>query len=88
MVKDTLNTFEVRSAFLGSSKDLMSFLREREEALSGALTLSSAEERASSLSEDTLILFCRLAVEFDEDFRITDRYEQSGGFTYPLIFAR
>ena len=29
VVKDTLNTFEVRSAFLGSSKDLMSFLRER-----------------------------------------------------------
>lgn len=81
VVKDTLNTFEVRSAFLGSSKDLMSFLREREEALSAA-------ERASSLSEDTLTLFCRLAVEFDEDFRITDHYEQSGGFTYPLIFAR
>ena len=40
------------------------------------------------VSEDTLTLFCRLAVEFDEDFRITDRYEQSGGFTYPLIFAR
>jgi len=65
----------VRSAFLGSSKDLMSFI--------GSYHFSEP----MSL-EDILTLFCRLAVEFDEDFRITDRYEQLGGFTYPLIFAR
>ena len=75
VVKDTLNTFEVRSAFLGGSQDLMTFLSN--------YTFS---EQLSE--EDRLTLFCRLAVEFDEDFRITDRYEESGGFTYPLIFAR
>ena len=86
VVKDTMNTFEVRSAFLGSSKDLMTFLMERGGSFSGALAQSSAEEILTE--EDRLTLFCRLAVEFDEDFRITDRYEESGGFTYPLIFAK
>jgi len=86
VVKDTLNTFEVRSAFLGSSKDLMTFLMERADSLSGASAQSSKEESLSE--EDRLTLFCRLAVEFDEDFRITDRYEESGSFTYPLIFAK
>ena len=75
VVKDTLNTFEVRNAFLGGSQDLMTFLSN--------YTFS---EQLSE--EDRLTLFCRLAVEFDEDFRITERYEESGGFTYPLIFAR
>ena len=89
VVKDTLNTFKLRSAFLGSSKDLMTFLTEMEGALSGASAFFLAEEREPSiLEEDRLTLFCRLAVEFDEDFRITDRYEESGGFTYPLIFAK
>jgi len=74
VVKDTLNTFELRNAFLGSSKDLMTFLQEREDAL------SSEEER--------LTLFCRLAVEFDEDFRITEDYREAGGFLYPLIYPR
>ena len=74
VVKDTLNTFEVRNAFLGSSKDLMTFLQEREDAL------SSEKER--------LTLFCRLAVEFDEDFRITEEYHEAGGFLYPLIYPR
>ena len=86
VVKDTLNTFEVRSAFLGSSKDLMTFLMERGGSFSGASAQSSKEESLSE--EDRLTLFCRLAVEFDEDFRITDRYEESGSFTYPLIFAK
>ena len=89
VVKDTLNTFKLRSAFLGSSKDLMTFLTEMEGSLSGASAFFLAEEREPSiLEEDRLTLFCRLAVEFDEDFRITDRYEESGGFTYPLIFAK
>ena len=74
VVKDTLNTFELRNAFLGSSKDLMTFLQEREDAL------SSEEER--------LTLFCRLAVEFDEDFRITEDYGEAGDFRYPLIYPR
>jgi hypothetical protein len=74
VVKDTLNTFELRNAFLGSSKDLMTFLQEREDAL------SSEEER--------LTLFCRLAVEFDEDFRITEDYREAGDFLYPLIYPR
>lgn len=86
VVKDTLNTFEVRNAFLGSSKDLMTFLMERADSLSGASAQSSKEESLSE--EDRLTLFCRLAVEFDEDFRITDRYEESGSITYPLIFAK
>lgn len=75
VVKDTLNTFEVRNAFLGSSQDLMTFLQER--------------DSSPSLSEeDRLTLFCRLAVEFDEDFRITGEYREAGGFLYPLIYPR
>ena len=75
VVKDTLNTFEVRSAFLGGSQDLMAFLSDY--TFSEPMT-----------EEDRLTLFCRLAVEFDEDFRITDRYGESGGFIYPLIYAK
>lgn len=74
VVKDTLNTFEVRNAFLGSSQDLMSFLQER--------------DSSPPLSEERLTLFCRLAVEFDEDFRITGEYREAGGFLYPLIYPR
>ena len=74
VVKDTLNTFEVRNAFLGSSQDLMTFLQER--------------DSSPSLSEERLTLFCRLAVEFDEDFRITGEYREAGGFLYPLIYPR
>ena len=75
VVKDTLNTFQVRSAFLGSSQDLMSFI--------GSYHFSEPMS-----PEDTLTLFCRLAVEFDEDFRITGDYREAGGFLYPLIYPR
>ena len=88
VVKDTLNTFEVRNAFLGSSKDLMTFLLERRDAFSGAKEKADAPEKASRLSEDVLTLFCRLAVEFDEDFRITEDYREAGDFRYPLIYPR
>ena len=88
VVKDTLNTFEVRNAFLGSSQDLMTFLLERWDAFSGASAFSLALEKASRLSEDVLTLFCRLAVEFDDDFRITGEYREAGGFLYPLIYPR
>lgn len=88
VVKDTLNTFEVRNAFLGSSQDLMTFLQEREDALSSVRDRADTPERAPSLSEERLTLFCRLAVEFDEDFRITQEYREAGGYSYPLIFAR
>lgn len=75
VVKDTLNTFEVRNAFLGSSQDLMSFL--------SGYTFSEPLSQ-----EDRLTLFCRLAVEFDEDFRITREYREAEGFLYPLIYPR
>ena len=75
VVKDTLNTFEVRSAFLGGSQDLMSFL--------SGYTFSEPLSQ-----EDRLTLFCRLAVEFDEDFRITGEYREAEGFLYPLIYPR
>ncbi|MBQ7422360.1 MAG: hypothetical protein IJV27_09510 [Prevotella sp.] len=75
VVKDTLNTFEVRSSFLGGSQDLMTFL-------SGYIF------REPLSAEDRLTLFCRLAVEFDEDFRITDEFREAGNFIYPLIYPR
>lgn len=75
VVKDTLNTFEVRNAFLGSSQDLMTFL-------------SGYTFREPLSAEDRLTLFCRLAVEFDEDFRITDEFREAGNFIYPLIYPR
>ena len=75
VVKDTLNTFEVRNAFLGSSQDLMTFI-------------DCYHFSEPMTPEDTLTLFCRLAVEFDEDFRITGEYREAGGFLYPLIYPR
>ena len=75
VVRDTLNTFEVRNAFLGSSQDLMTFIGNYH--FSEPMT-----------PEDTLTLFCRLAVEFDEDFRITGEYREAEGFLYPLIYPR
>ncbi|MBQ1647539.1 MAG: hypothetical protein II047_03560, partial [Bacteroidales bacterium] len=83
---DTMNTFELRNAFLGSSTDLMSFL-QREEALSGALTFFFAEERVSSLCK-ALTLVCRLAAEYYEDFHITDQYVEVDDYSYPLIYPR
>ena len=70
-----MNTCQVRSAFLGSSQDLMSFI--------GSYHFSEPMS-----PEDTLTLFCRLAVEFDEDVRITGDYREAGGFLYPLIYPR
>ena len=75
VVKDTLDTFEVRSAFLGGSKDLMAFLFDY--SFSEPLT-----------EEDRLTLFCRLAAEFQEDFRMTEAYRETGNFRYPLIYPR
>lgn len=72
-VRDELSTWEFRSSFLGSSKDLMSFL----------------QERASSLAEkERLTLFCRIASEFPEDLRIGPEEAESATYCYPLIYAR
>ena len=75
VVKDMMNTFQVRSAFLGGSQDLMTFL-----------TGYTFSEPLSE--EDRLTLFCRLAAEFYEDFRITEDYHEAGTFLYPLIYPR
>ncbi len=75
VVKDTLDTFEVRSAFLGGSLDLMAFL--------------SVYTFSEPLTEDDrLTLFCRLAAEFQEDFRMTESYRETENFRYPLIYPR
>ena len=75
VVKDMMNTFQVRSAFLGGSQDLMSFL-------SGYTFSEPLSE------EDRLTLFCRLAAEFYEDFRMSEEYREAGAFLYPLIYPR
>ena len=72
LVQDTINTYEIRNAFLGSSQDLMSFL---------------ATGKEFPLSEK-LSLFCRLAAEYYEDFRITDQYVEMNDYSYPLIYPR
>ena len=72
IVRDILNTYEIRNAFLGSSQDLMSFL---------------ATGKEFPLSEK-LSLFCRLAAEYYEDFRITDQYVEMNDYSYPLIYPR
>lgn len=72
LVQDTMNTYEIRNAFLGSSQDLMSFL---------------ATGKEFPLSEK-LSLFCRLAAEYYEDFRITDQYVEMNDYSYPLIYPR
>lgn len=86
VVQDMLNTFEIRNAFVGSSKDLMSFLQEREGSLSSAKMMADAPEREPSLSEERLNLFCRLAAEFYDDFRISGEYRDIGQYSYPLIW--
>lgn len=72
LVQDTMNTYEIRNTFLGSSQDLMSFL---------------ATGKEFPLSEK-LSLFCRLAAEYYEDFRITDQYVEMNDYSYPLIYPR
>lgn len=72
LVQDMLNTYEIRSAFLGGSQDLMSFLK-REDAFS---------------FEETLNLFCRLVAEYYDDFRIGTETAQTGNYCYPLIYPR
>ena len=67
VVRDILNTYEIRNAFLGGSQDLMTFLAEK---------------------EDRLTLFCRLAAEYYEDFRITGQYVEANDYSYPLIYPR
>jgi hypothetical protein len=75
VVKDIMNTFQVRGAFLGGSQDLMTFLSEYR-----------FSEPISD--DDRLTLFCRLSAEYYDDFRITDNYRETGGFLYPLIYPR
>ena len=75
VVKDILNTFQLRSAFLGGSQDLMSFIGQYR-----------FEEPMSE--EERLTLFCRLAAEYYDDFRISDEIAQAGNYSYPMIYPR
>ena len=75
VVKDILNTFQLRSAFLGGSQDLMSFIGQYR-----------FEEPMSE--EDCLTLFCRLAAEYYDDFRISEDTAQIGNYSYPMIYPR
>ena len=75
VVKDILNTFQLRSAFLGGSQDLMSFLGQYR-----------FEEPMSE--EDKLTLFCRLAAEYYDEFRISEDTSQIGNYSYPMIYPR
>ena len=75
VVKDILNTFQLRNAFLGSSQDLMSFICQYR-----------FEEPMSE--EARLTLFCRLAAEYYDDFRISEDTSQIGNYSYPMINPR
>ncbi len=74
-VRDELSTWELRSAFLGSSQDLMSFIE-------------GYHFTAPVVPEDRLTLFCRIASEFPEDLRIGPELAESATYCYPLIYAR
>lgn len=74
IVKDILNTFELRNVFLGGSQDLMSFIGQYR-----------FDEPMSE--EDRLTLFCRLAAEYCDDFRISKETAQTGNYSYPLIYS-
>ncbi len=74
IVKDILNTFELRNVFLGGSQDLMSFIGQYR-----------FDEPMSE--EDRLTLFCRLAAEYCDDFRISEKTAQTGNYSYPLIYS-
>lgn len=74
-VADVLSTYEVLSAFIGSSADLMSFL-------------SGYGFSRPVTEEERLTLFCRIASEFPEDLRIGPDLAESANYCYPLIYAR
>lgn len=74
-VRDELSTWELRSAFLGSSQDLMSFIE-------------GYHFTAPVPPEDRLTLFCRIASEYPEDLRIGPELAESATYCYPLIYAR
>ena len=74
-VRDELSTWELRSAFLGSSQDLMSFIE-------------GYRFTAPVAPEDRLTLFCRIASEYPEDLRIGPDYICTNALMYPLIYAK
>jgi len=74
-VRDELSTWELRSAFLGSSQDLMSFIE-------------GYRFSAAVAPENRLNLFCRIASEYPEDLRIGPELAESANYCYPLIYAR
>ena len=74
-VRDELSTWELRSAFLGSSQDLMSFIE-------------GYHFTAPVVPEDRLTLFCRIASEYPEDLRIGPDYICTNALMYPLIYAK
>ena len=75
LIRDILNTHELRSAFLGGSQDLMTFIIRYRFSV--------------EMGEDArLTLFCRLAAEFSDEFRISDEYAETGDYRYPLIYPR
>ena len=75
IVRNELSTWELRSAFLGSSQDLMSFI-------------DGYRFTAPVAPEDRLTLFCRIASEYPEDLRIGPEYYQRTNYCYPLIYPR
>ena len=75
IVRDELSTWELRSAFLGSSQDLMSFLE-------------GCRFTAPVAPEDRLTLFCRIASEYPEDLRIGPERAESANYCYPLIYPK
>ena len=74
-LRDELSTFEVRSAFLGSGTDLMRFI-------------DSYRFRETLSEESRLTLFCRIAAEFSDELRISDQYQETTRYAYPLIYPR
>ena len=74
-VADVLSTYEVLSAFIGSSADLMTFL-------------SGYGFSRPVTEEERLTLFCRIASEFPEDLRIGPEVAESVTYSYPLIYAK
>lgn len=70
-----VNQTEMKNAFVASSQDLFQFVMNFYYPFEMDL-------------EAKLVLFCQMATQFYDEFNLTDRYAESFGYEYPLIYAR
>ena len=72
---ETVNLQELKNSFVASGDHLFSFVMNYNYRFPRQLT-------------EKVIYFCQIAAQYSDELVITDQYEKSGDYEYPLIYAK